>query len=387
MVEIVVGLDKPADAGACVGRTDGRVVFCGYGLPGETVTANVVQGGEDARYWRAEAVGVVGEPAVSRVPSPCPWFGPGLCGGCAWLHAEPDAQLALKAQVLTETLQRLGGVSGPVAVKSLGSSTGWRTRVTLHVDANGDAGFHAPRSHEVILIADCLQADPRMELGELLAESWPPGATVQVSVSDAGRAVRVASDAGVSTRGPNEHVHTVRGRQFRCAAHGFWQSHRDAGDLLVGEVRRLLPDRPTGRIVDLYAGVGLFGLSLLDSHDPASVVLVEGNRAAAGFARRNAEGDPRVEVDSRDVRKWARRAGAADVIVLDPPRAGVGRKVVEGVVGTGARTVVYVSCEPSTLARDLKYFAGHGYTPDHLEGFDVFPGTAHIETVVRLRPS
>lgn len=383
--DVVLGVDKPANDGCCVGRSEGRVVFCSHSLPAETVRARIVEGGENARFWRAEAIEVLGDAADCRVPSPCPWSGPGLCGGCAWLHAAPTAQLEMKQQVLTETLQRLGGVNQPVRVRSLGASTGWRTRVTLHADAHGMAGFYAARSHEVVAVADCLQADVRLRLPELLAQTWPSGATVQVSVSESGRSVSVTSDAGASTSGPDEHVHTVRGRRFRCAAHGFWQGHRDAADLLVDEVRRLIDAGPGERIVDLYAGVGLFGLSLLDSHDPGSVEIVEGNRVAAGYASRNAADDPRVAVINRDVRAWARRPSPADVVVLDPPRAGAGRKVVDAIARTGAPTVVYVSCEPSTLARDLAYFADHGYSPDHIEGWDVFPGTAHVEAVVRLR--
>lgn len=385
MTDLVLDVDKPAHGGSCVGRVHGRVVFVGYSLPGETVDAELVEGGEDSRFWRAEAREVVDNANSGRVISPCPWFGPGLCGGCAWLHADPTGQLDLKARVLSETLERLGGVSWDVPVRSLGRTAGWRTRVTMHVDDSGRAGFHRVRSHDVIRVTDCLQADPRLDLPGLLSESWGPGSTIHASVSDAGRAVIVRSEQGVVATGPVEHVHQVRGREFRCAAGGFWQSHRDAADLLAGEVLGLAGVGAQDRILDLYSGVGLFGLTLLDRFTPASVVLVEGDRVAAGFARRNAGADPRIEVIARDVRKWARRPDAADVVVLDPPRAGAGREVVAGIVATRARTVVYVSCEPSTLARDLELFARQGYVPDHIEGFDVFPGTAHVETVVRLR--
>ena len=148
----------------------------------------------------------------------------------------------------------------------------------------------------------------------------------------------------------------------------------------MDEVRGLVDG--AGSIVDLYAGVGLFGLSLLTA-DVARLVLVEGDRRAAAYARQNAAGDDRVRVIARDVRQW--RATPADLVVLDPPRAGAGKGVVSAVAGSGAGTIVYVSCEPSTLARDLALFAAHGYRPDHLRGFDLFPGTAHVETVVRLR--
>lgn len=387
MSEIVLELDKPANDGSCVGRSDGRVVFCRHGLPGETVRAAVVDGGPDSRFWRAEALAVVGRPAAERVPSPCPWSGPGQCGGCSWLHAHPDAQLEFKAQVLAETLERIGGVRWPVTVRTLGRSSGWRTRLSLHVDDAGRAGFHAWHSHEVVPVADCLQADPRMDLRGLLEQSWPAGATVWVSVSEAGRAVTVDSAMGGSHRGTREHVHIVDGREFRTAADGFWQSHVDAASVLTAQVRDLVPRDAGSRIVDLYAGVGLFGLALLDSHEPSSVELVEGDRSAAEFAVRNSGGDSRVDVIPRDVRRWVRGPRTADVVVLDPPRAGAGKQVVSAIARTGAHTVVYVSCDAATLARDLRWFVARGYQPDHIVGFDLFPGTAHVETVVRLRAS
>ncbi|MEZ5157733.1 MAG: methyltransferase [Candidatus Nanopelagicales bacterium] len=387
MSEIVLGLDKPANDGSCVGRSDGRVVFCRHGLPGETVRAAVVDGGPDSRFWRAEALAVVGRPAAERVASPCPWSGPGQCGGCSWLHAHPDAQLDFKTQVLAETLERIGGIHWPVEVRTLGRVSGWRTRLSLHVDDEGRAGFHAWHSHEVVSVADCLQADPRMDLPGLLEQSWPAGATVRVSVSEAGRAVTVDSATGVSHRGAREHLHVVDGREFRTAADGFWQSHVDAASVLTAQVRELVPRDAGSRIVDLYSGVGLFGLALLDSHEPSSVELVEGDRSAAEFAVRNCGGDPRVDVIPRDVRRWARGPRTADVVVLDPPRAGAGKQVVSAIARTGARTVVYVSCDAATLARDLRWFVAMGYQPDQIVGFDLFPGTAHLETVVRLRAS
>ncbi len=384
MAEAVLELGPPAHGGFCVARLDGRVVFTRYGMPGETVRAVVTEGEADARFWRAEAIEVIDHSSTDRVATPCPWFGPGLCGGCSWLHASADAQLRMKSQILIETLDRLGGVQWPqLEVRGLGVEKGWRIRVTLHVDASGRAGFHAARSNDLVPLTDCLQADPRLDLPELLQRDWPPGSSVHVSVSDAGRAVVVTDSKERVVTGPDEHRHCVLGRDFECGVDGFWQSHRDGANTLAACVVDLAG--PARRVVDLYAGVGVLGLSLLEA-GAQELLLIEGDRRAAEFAVRNAAGDPRVHVVRQDVKVWARRRPASsDVVVLDPPRAGAGRQVVAGIAATGADTVVYVSCEPSTLARDLKYFADHGFTPDHVEAFDLFPGTAHLETVVRLR--
>ena len=379
MAEVVLRADKPAHGGYCVGRLDGQVVFCRYCLPGETVTARVTE--DSGRFLRADALAVRHDPHPQRRESPCPWFGPDRCGGCSWLHTTPEEQLLLKSQILSETLQRIGGVAEQVPVVSLGLEAGWRTRMTLHADGEGRLGFHGARSDGIVAVGDCLQAAAELETAALLAREWPPGVDVHVSVSDAGRAVIVRhADGSREADGPQEHVHDVHGRLFTCAVDGFWQSHRLAPEVLVEEVRSLAD--PAATVVDLYAGVGLLGLSLLDE-EVQRLVLVEGDRRAAAHARRNAAGDERVQVIARDVRQW--RAMPADLVVLDPPRAGAGKDVIRAVADTGAAAVVYVSCEPSTLARDLALFDARGYRPDHLRGFDLFPGTAHVETVVRLR--
>jgi tRNA/tmRNA/rRNA uracil-C5-methylase (TrmA/RlmC/RlmD family) len=386
LVDATVG--KPAHGGTCVTRIDGRVVFTRHALPAESVRLRVTEGGGASRFWRADAVEVVGRAHSERVPSPCRWFMPGGCAGCSWLHADGQLQARIKHEVLVETLERLGpaGLPCPVGWRAVEPVRGWRTRMTLHTDAGGRAGLHAARSHKIVPVDDCLQADPGLELPELLARTWVAEADIHVSVSEAGRAVVVTRGSSrEQVEGPEEHVHTVAGRVYRRAPDGFWQSHCEAPGLLVAEVSRLAAVAPGERVLDLYAGVGLFGLALCAS--AGSVTLVEGDRRAARFAEANAAGESDVEVRALDVRRWAHdRPRAADVVVIDPPRAGAGKQVVTAVVAASPRAVVYVSCEPSTLARDLAWFAHAGYTADHVEGWDLFPGTAHIETVVRLAP-
>lgn len=380
---ISLTLDKPAHGGYSVGRYEGRVVFCRGGLPGETVSAEVPDPDPQARFWRAEALRVQGADAAGRVSSPCAWYRPGGCGGCSWLHADESTQLAMKEQVLAEVLQM------PVGLRSLGLSHSWRTRLTLHTDAYGRAGLHPHRSHDVLPLTDCLQADERLDIAELLARQWPARIDILASVSDAGRAVTWRLGRQRFAEGPAQHRHQVSGRTFLAAADGFWQSHRLAAQALADVVSDWAAVPDGGRLVDLYAGVGLFGLVLSDRFDGGSVDLVEGDRRAVRYARSNAGSDARVAVRHQDVRAWAHGdVEAADVVVLDPPRAGAGAHVVGGIARTGATTVVYVSCEPSTLARDITMFADLGFHVDRVEGLDLFPGTAHVESVVRLvRPT
>lgn len=363
-------LDRAADSGQCVGRVDGRVVFVTGGLPGEDVEVQITQRGK--RFWR----GVVDEVRTAsphRVEPPCVYFG--QCGGCSWLHADPAEQLRLKADVLEQTLLRLAGIAWDVPVRSLGKQTGWRTRVTLQVGSDGTVGFHRAGSHDLVPVAHCLQAAPELMLDEVAEQSWPGVDRIHLSCSEAGRGVI----AGPRRFGPDEHQHTVLGRRFLRAVDGFWQSHVDAAEVLAHLVRSLAD--PVASVVDLYAGVGLFGLTLLDAMPGATVTLVEGDRTAARYARQNAAGA--AQVVAVDVRRW--RAQRCDLLVLDPPRAGAGRQVVQSIAAASPDTVIYVSCDAATLARDLRLLSAHGYQPDHIEGLDLFPGTAHVEAVVRLR--
>lgn len=369
MIELRV--DAPADAGQCVGRVDGRAVFVTGALPGELVRAEVTL--EKRRFSKARTVAVL-EASQHRVGPDCPWFAE--CGGCTWLHADAGEQNRIKTAVLGDQLERIGGVRWPVTVRSLGRQSQWRTRVTFHGDGDR-GGFFAAGSHDVVDIGYCLQAVAGLELAGLLARPWPTGATVHASVSEAGRAVRW--DDGLE--GVHEHTNTVLGRVFHRSADGFWQAHVDAPEVLASAVRALV--EPVDSIVDLYAGVGLFGLTLLDVMPEARVTLVEADPTAARFARRNAAG--RARVLAVDARRW--RPEVADLVVLDPPRSGAGEQVVRAIGQARPSTVIYVSCDAGTLARDLRLFTQIGYIPDHIEGFDLFPGTAHVETVVRLRRS
>jgi tRNA/tmRNA/rRNA uracil-C5-methylase (TrmA/RlmC/RlmD family) len=179
------------------------------------------------------------------------------------------------------------------------------------------------------------------------------------------------------------------GRDWSVAPDGFWQVHPGGADALVGHVRRMLAIRAGERLVDLYAGVGLFGLALADDVSGAvDLTLVEGDRRACELAAVNA-GDPAVTVVRSGVDRWVSRPGAldgVDVVVLDPPRTGAGAAVVTAIASAHPRAVAYVACDPVALARDLATFREHGLVLDELVALDLFPTTHHVECVAKLTP-
>ncbi|GAA0410983.1 class I SAM-dependent RNA methyltransferase [Streptomyces luteireticuli] len=424
--EYEVEVGPVAHGGHCVARTDaGRVLFVRHALPGERVIARVTEGESTSRFLRADAVSII-EASKDRVEAPCPFSGPGKCGGCDWQHAKPGAQRRLKGEVVAEQLLRLAGLTpeeagwdGTVAPAEgdklpAGEVPAWRTRVQYAVDAEGHAGLRKHRSHEVQVIDRCLIAAPGVtELG-IERRSWPQIASVEaiaatgsadrqviLTPKPGGRLPIVELDKPVSVMRVGEkdgRIHRVHGRPFvreradertyRVGEGGFWQVHPKAADTLVQAVMQGLMPRKGDMALDLYCGVGLFAGALGERvGDKGAVLGIESSKRAVEDARHNLQDLDRVRIEHGKVESVLPRTGidSADIVVLDPPRAGAGKETVRHLAGLGARRIAYVACDPAALARDLKYFEGEGYRPVKLRVFDLFPMTHHVECVAILK--
>jgi len=342
-----------AHGGHCVARlADGRVVFVRHAVPGEEVVLEVTEGTDGDRFWRADAVEVVA-PSPDRVVAPCPVAAPGLCGGCDFQHVSLARQRSLKAEVVAEQLRRLAGLDVPVLVEAVpGDDDGlrWRTRARFAHLPDGRPAMRKHRSHELVPVDDCLIAAPG-------AESPSPVETVSAAGST---------------------------HDFAVAGDGFWQVHPGAPRVLVEAVLDLLDPQPGERVLDLYAGVGLFAAFLADLVGPGRVVAVEGHPGAARDAAANLPHG--VRVLRGDVGRVLASAldEPFDLVVLDPPREGARRKVVTQVADRSPRAVAYVACDPAALARDVATFAELGYSLAALRAFDLFPMTSHVECVALL---
>ncbi|WKX73044.1 class I SAM-dependent RNA methyltransferase [Streptomyces sp. XD-27] len=425
--EYEVEVGPVAHGGHCIARTaEGRVLFVRHALPGERVVARVTEGDTGSRFLRADAVEIL-EPSKDRVEAPCPFSGPGACGGCDWQHAKPGAQRRLKGEVIAEQLQRLAGLTpeeagwdgtvepAPGDKVATGEVPAWRTRVQYAVDAEGRPGLRKHRSHDVVPIDRCLIAAPGVtELG-IESREWPQIATVEAIAATGsqdrqvvltprpgGRLPLVELDKPVSVLRVDEKtggVHRVHGRPFvreraldrtwRVGGGGFWQVHPKAAELLVEAVMQGLMPRKGETALDLYCGVGLFAAALAERvGDTGAVLGIESGKRAVEDARHNLQDLDRVRIEQGKVEQALPRTGIteADLIVLDPPRAGAGRQTVHHVSTLGARRIAYVACDPAALARDLKYFAESGYRVRRLRAFDLFPMTHHVECVAVLEP-
>lgn len=345
-----VEIGPVAHGGFWIARHDGRVIFVRHALSGERAIVEVTEGSDGDTFWRADAVEIL-QASPDRVSPPCQYARPGGCGGCDFQHVRVGSQRDLKAQVIAEQFRRLAKIDVDVAVQQVpGDDHGlrWRTRQT-YVGPGKRMRKH--RSHDVIEVEDCLIARPD-------ARAAGEGSITETVVA-----------AGTE-------------RTFQVAADGFWQVHPGAPTVLVEAVLDGLDPQPGESVLDLYSGVGLFSSFLAERG--ASVTAIEGDQVASEYAAGNVL---KARSVASDVATWlAQNPGESDLVVLDPPRAGAGRKVVTAVVDRGPRAIAYVACDPAALARDVATFAELGYRMADLKAFDLFPMTHHVEAVALLVP-
>ncbi len=391
-----------AHGGVCVARREGRVVFVADAVPGERVRAlrdddaSTGSATDDRRsFWRATTVEVLDpspyrrphiwpEADLDRDPAERP-------GGADLGHIDLGYQRELKRGVLAEALDRFagGGLAAP-EVRGLDDSDGtrWRTRVTLHVDDEGRMGPFAARRRRVIEVTDHPLARPAITAASPRASR--PGRVTLVEPGDG--IVRVlAPGIGTAHADPEVVWERIGERRFALDVDGFWQVHPAAATALDAEVRTLLCGRvdPDAAHLDLYGGVGLFAATLGDL-GARRIVTVESSRRATAHAEKNLADIPVRAITARVDRFLARldpaeAAGfAGGTVVLDPPRAGAGRAVVEAIADLHPAAIVYVACDPVALARDLKTFRDRGWEAASLQALDLFPHSHHFETVALL---
>ena len=397
--EVELEATKIAHGGISVARLEGRVVFVSDAIPGERVVARIADDAK-ANFWRADTVRVL-EPSPHRRPHIWPEAAvdrdpDDRAGGAEFGHIELTHQRRLKAEVLTEALQRMAGLERTVEVEGLpgdDEGTGWRTRVRLHVAADGTVGPFAARSHRVIPVESLPLATEAVREAAPLHESFSGTDTVDVLAPSVGGARLI-----VGSQTPSVIRERVAEREFRVDDSGFWQVHEAAAITLTRAVQQAIDPAlfdPRAANLDLYGGVGLLAAAVGDAFGrTVRITTVESDPRATDHAAENlADWLGAVAVTAR-VEHWVRslaQAGAAErsrlraaTVVLDPPRAGAGRAVLEALASAGVAQLVYVACDPIAFARDVGTLAGLGYRLEGLRAFDLFPNTHHVEAVGTL---
>jgi tRNA/tmRNA/rRNA uracil-C5-methylase (TrmA/RlmC/RlmD family) len=301
--------------------------------------------------------------------------------------------------VLADALRRMAGVTSDVVVEAVRgddelNGAGWRTRVRLHVDSSGRPGPFAARSHRVIPVTDLPLATAELAEAAPLGLLFEGEEHIDVLAPSSGGARLI-----VGRQKPSVITEIVGEREFRLADGGFWQVHRGAASTLTAAVQDAIDPAafdPSAANLDLYGGVGLLAAAVGDRFGPSTrITTVESDRAATDFAARNLSEWLGARAETGRVERWVRElaasAGPAErarlakaTIVLDPPRSGAGREVVDAIAALDPAQVVYVACDPVAFARDVDIFAKHGYSLARLRAYDMFPNTHHVEAVGTL---
>ena len=395
MTELTLTTGAPANGGSCVARHDGRVVFVRYALPGETVRVRVVD--ERGSFWRAEVVEVI-DPSPDRVDSLCPIAGVDGAGCCDLAFATPDASRRIKGAVVANQLSRLGGYhwrdedSATAEPVGSGAATGWRTRVRLDTTADGRPGFHRYHSADLVTDLGCAQLPSGMVDG-LDDLRVPGGAQLHLALDSEGTRHVVQSGPKNGRKSPTrvvdgqyEAVQRIGSRVWRVPVTAFWQAHREAAALYSDLVAGWAQLEPGMTAWDLYGGAGVFAASLAEQvGESGHVVTVDTSRGSSRSARAALADLKSVSVITDSVRRvLATQHQRADVAVLDPPRTGANREVIDQIAAADVPRIIHIGCEAASFARDVGLYLRHGYHVEEIRVFDSFPLTHHIECVAVL---
>ena len=403
-----------AHGGAALGRHEGKVVFVPYAIPGEEVLVEIVE--DKGRYARGRLVEVLA-PSTQRVPPPCPHFGSHAtvaavgCGGCHWQHIAYEAQLAFKQRIVQDQLERIGCFESVPVKPVIESPEPWRYRnhVQFALDEQGRLGFMAAESQRVVPIEECYIMHPLLdevfgaldlELPELKRLSLRCGVNTgqrmavfetyedepfELEVDLPVSCVFLLSDGRTATLIGQEYISEVlAGQEYRISARSFFQANTLQAEKLVRLVRDYLAPTGSEVLLDAYCGVGVFGLSLVG--EVGQVIGVEESPNAVADARFNAGLADNAEFVEGRVEEVLPSLGVPiDLVVLDPPRQGCASETLTALAGLAPVKIVYVSCDPATLARDSRRLVQAGYQLDEVQPVDMFPQTYHIESVALLR--
>jgi len=384
---------------------DGRAVFVPYVLRGERVRVQLIE--ERKNYARARLDEVL-TPSPERITPRCRHFGE--CGGCHYQHLPYEEQLLLKRDILIDQLKRLANLPDPPVQPVVPSPRPWnyRNTVQFHLSPGGKVGYLAANSNRVVEISEChlpepelndtwprlsLEPGPGLEEIELRAGSdeemllvlegrdpRPPELEIDMRLS----AVYLGPQQPYVMAGDDFVVMEVLGRPFKVSAGSFFQVNTLQAEAMVTHLLNILPLRSQGTLLDLYCGVGLFSAFLAPR--VGRCIGVEVSPWACDDFAVNLDEFDNVNLYIGTVEEILPALGESpDIVVLDPPRAGVEKTALQALVNMHPAVIAYVSCDPATLARDVRSLLSNGYTLEQVTPFDLFPQTYHIESISLLR--
>jgi 23S rRNA (uracil1939-C5)-methyltransferase len=384
--EMEVRIERILPGGLGLAHADGRTLLVGLAAPGDLVRVRVKS--MRGKVWFASIVEII-ERSPVRIEPPCPYFG--RCGGCDFQQLDYRAQLAAKVEIIRDCLKRIAHIEPPREIPICPSPLEWRYRARAqwqHDALRKRMGYFERGSHRICDIAECPVLVPELQSTlsglreQMTSDSLPsPPEDFQAVAGDEG----VSLAPPLNDEEPLEVSRTILENRYGFSAEGFFQINQS---LLPELVAFALDDAQGDTAIDLYCGVGLFTLPLARRF--RRVTGVEGNPSAVAHARRNLA---RARLDNASIERasvveWLNENGSThapvDLVLLDPPRAGLEEGATDGILALRPQRITYVSCDPATLARDLSELFKGQYTLGTVAAFDMFPQTHHVETVAFL---
>jgi 23S rRNA (uracil1939-C5)-methyltransferase len=381
---VEVKIERILPGGVGLAHADGWTLFVHLAAPGDLVRVVIERTKGKIAF---AAIKEIITPGTARIEPPCPYFG--RCGGCDFQQLNYETQLQTKVEIIRDCLHRLGGFETVPEITIHPSPHEWhyRARANWQVDqASRQLGYFERGSNQVCDVEFCAVLAPELQktlegVRQQLSQGAVFGKNIEAVAGDA--AISVASDTGeLETKVVSR---AIASETYQFSAAGFFQINHE---LLQPIIEEAIGDAAGNLAVDLYCGVGLFTLPLARRFQ--KVIAIESNQTATDFARANLKSANLINglVETARVGDWLKGNSASldtvDFLLLDPPRTGAENKDMQGILVARPSQISYVSCDPATLARDLKKLTAAGYKLESIKAFDMFPQTHHVETVVRL---
>ncbi|MFM7139499.1 MAG: class I SAM-dependent RNA methyltransferase, partial [Actinomycetes bacterium] len=348
-------------------------------LPNEKVEAQLISLAPGKKSWFAQTLKVINSSKFRR-NSPCAFFKNDGCGGCNWMHTSASYQRQLKIEVLIEQLERLGKITHAREICRMNDvdpeEKNWRSKIRLIANDKGELGFRKFRSKEIQVIEKCLIADEAINKTLIALGKQTPGIEVELVKNNDEVLIFGQDDRKIKVN------RKVNEENYEANGSGFWQVHPKAVEVLTDTIEKEIKKMAIGSFLDLYSGVGVFSSVILKSFPNASGYAIESDKEASESAKKNLRDFKKVKVLKQKVENWIFKSREKfDLIVLDPPRSGAGVKVMQSICKKAKEKIIYIACDPASLARDTAVAKENGWLLEKVEVYDFFPMTHHFESV------
>jgi len=376
---ITLEIGPVAHGGHFIARHNGRVIFVRHAITGEKAVVRITS--VTSKLAHGDAIEILSS-SQDRVSSQCIYAGPSGCGGCDFQHISIEAQRIFKKFIIQDQFKRIAKIDVEPELIHVEPENGlhWRTRFDFSISKKGKIGFFSYKTKEVCEIDKCMIAVDKINGSDLFQRKWKGKERVEVSVSSIDE--MNVRRAGRSISGPSQLHQIVENEQLIISPDSFWQSHLNAPQALVKLVMQYMDLKPGDKVCDLYGGAGLFTSPILKRIQEIGVVhLVENDRRCIKDAKKIFRKNRNVIIHAGKVEEKLSNIKNVDVILLDPPRNGAGKKVINEIISKNPKSIIYVSCDPASLARDTKLLIEASFSLDEITGVDLFPMTHHIECV------